>query len=155
MRTFFSSFHHFRPQEASKILQDAVDNNAPIGIFECTQRHPFDFIRMLLSPIIFLLVLPFSKRLTWKKFLFTYLIPITPVTNMWDYFVSNLRTYSPQELQGLIQGLNAPNYHWEVGKLWSKKAKCHIIYLIGYALNPYDMDKKVIENGNQRKNLSK
>jgi len=134
MRTFFSSFHHFQPKEALKILQDAVNHGAPIGIFECTQRHPIDFIRTLLSPIIFPLVVPFAKRLTWKKFIFTYLIPITPFTNMWDYFVSNLRTYSPQELQNLVKQLDAPHYHWEIGKLWSKKAKCQITYLIGYQL---------------------
>lgn len=132
MRTFFSSFHHFAPHQAVKILQDAVNNNAPIGIFESTQRHPADFARALFSPIMMWCIMPFAKRLTWRKFLLTYLIPITPFTTMWDYFVSNLRTYSPQELQALIDQLDAPGYKWEYGKLWSKKAMSHIPYLIGY-----------------------
>lgn len=134
MRTFFSSFHHFQPDHAVKILQDAVNNDAPIGIFECTQRHPADFIRALFSPILMLLIVPFARRLTWFKFLFTYVFLVTPFTTMWDYFVSNLRTYSTQELYGLIDQLHAPHYQWEVGTLWSKKAACHITYLIGYKL---------------------
>jgi hypothetical protein len=132
MRTFFSSFHHFSPDFAVKILQDAVNNNAPIGIFESTQRQTKDFFRALFSPILMLFLVPLAKRMTWRKFLMTYVIPITPFTNMWDYIVSNLRTYSPSELEALIQKLDAPGYTWEVGKLWSKKAKCEVPYLIGY-----------------------
>jgi hypothetical protein len=132
MRTFFSSFHHFPPEFAVKILQDAVNNGAPIGIFESTQRHPVDFLRTFLSPLFMLFVVPFAKRLTWRKLMLTYILPITPFTNMWDYFVSNLRTYSCKELQALVKQLHAPGYKWEIGKLWSKKAKCHVPYLIGY-----------------------
>lgn len=134
MRTFFSSFHHFSPPMAVKILQDAVNNNAPIGIFESTQRHPMDFLRAMVSPLMMLFVIPFAKRLTWRKFLFTYIIPITPFTNMWDYIVSNLRTYSTDELHALIAKLDAPGYTWEVGKLWSEKAKCQVPYLVGYKI---------------------
>lgn len=132
MRTFFSSFHHFSPDQAVKILQDAVNHNAPIGIFECTQRHPADFIRTLLSPVMMLVLLPFAKRLNWRKFILTYILPVTLVTNMWDYFASNMRTYSSKEFQHLIDQLDAPDYQWEIGKLWSKKAMCHLPYLIGY-----------------------
>lgn len=134
MRTFFSSFHHFSPDFAVKILQDAVNNGAPIGIFESTQRQPVDIIRSLFSPIFMLFMVPFAKRLTWKKFLFTYVIPITPFTNMWDYLISNLRTYSPKELEELIKKLDAPGYTWEMGKLWSKRAQAEVPYLIGYKL---------------------
>lgn len=132
MRTFFSSFHHFKPEFAVKILQDAVNNNAPICIFESTQRHPVDFTRALFSPIFMLFLVPFAKRLNWQKFLMTYIIPITPFTNMWDYMISNLRTYSKSEMEGLISQLNAPHYTWEVGKLWAKKARCEVPYLVGY-----------------------
>lgn len=132
MRTFFSSFHHFAPEKARKILQNAVDCNAPIGIFECTQRDIADFMRMLFSPLCLLFFIPVAKRLTWKKFLLTYVLPITPFTNMWDYFVSNMRTYSEAELRQLVNSINAPHYHWEIGKLWSQKAKCYVPYLIGY-----------------------
>lgn len=135
MRTFFSSFHHFKPNIAKEILQDAVNNNMPIGIFECTQRHPLEFFRVLLSPIMTLFLVPFAKKLTWSKFFFTYILPITPLTHMWEYFASNMRTYSPDELQNLVNSIDAPNYHWEIKKFWDKKSLTAITYLIGYKHN--------------------
>jgi hypothetical protein len=132
LRCFFSSFHHFVPSQAVKILQDAVNNNAPIAIFESTSRHAVDMIRALFSPVLMLLITPYAKRLTWRKFLITYLIPVAPFAFMWDYLVSNLRTYSRRELEQLVNQLNAPTYRWEIGKLSAKKNKGHVPYLIGY-----------------------
>jgi hypothetical protein len=132
VRTFFSSFHHFKPECATQILQDAVNKEVPVAIFESTQRHPIDFLQALLSPIAVWIVLPFSKRLTFRKFIFTYIIPVTPFAFMWDYFVSIFRTYSPRELQALTQKIQANNYHWEIGKLKSRKRRNGVIYLIGY-----------------------
>ena len=134
MRTFFSSFHHFRPECAIKILQDAVKNEVPIAIFESTQRRPIDFILALISPIAVWIVLPFSKRLTLRKFIFTYIIPVSSFFFMWDYFVSNFRTYSPRQLQALTQKVVSDNYHWEFGKLKSRKRKNGVVYLIGYKM---------------------
>lgn len=134
LRCFFSSFHHFAPDSAVKILQDAVDNKTPIAIFESTQRHIIDFIRAIFSPILMLLIMPFSKRLTFRKFFFLYILPIIPFIFMWDYLVSNMRTYSSKELQQLISQLDAPDYTWEVGVLFSKKAKSQVPYLIGYCV---------------------
>lgn len=34
LRTQFLSFHHFQPEKAKLILQNAVENNSPIAIFE-------------------------------------------------------------------------------------------------------------------------
>jgi hypothetical protein len=135
LRCFFSSFHHFTPNQAINILQDAANHNAPIAIFESTQRHLVDFIRAMMSPILMLIILPLTKKLNWRKFLITYVIPIAPLAFMWDYLVSNLRTYSVTEMQLLLQKVNAPNYQWEVGKLKSQKAKSDIIYLLGYPKN--------------------
>lgn len=132
MRTIFSSFHHFMPEDALHILQDAVANDAPIGIFEFTERKLSAIFTILLSPIYLLILLPFAKKLNWQKFLFTYILPITPFTHMWEYLVSSIRTYSLQDLKSLINQVNAPHYHWEIGRMWSKKAKCRVTYLIGY-----------------------
>ena len=37
-RTIFTGFHHFRPQDGRKIIEDAVRKNEGIGIFEFTAR---------------------------------------------------------------------------------------------------------------------
>ena len=132
LRTFFSSFHHFRPEDAAKILNDAVKNDMPIAIFESTQRHPLDFLKMLLSPLMVWVVLPFSKRLTLQKFILTYIIPVIPFAFMWEYFISILRTYSLRELQALTQSINAEDYQWEFGRLKSLRRNKCITYLTGY-----------------------
>src|SRR5208337_3755982 len=38
LRTMFTSFHHFSPDDARAILQDAVDARESVGIFEATRR---------------------------------------------------------------------------------------------------------------------
>jgi len=40
VRTMFTSFHHFAPEEARAILQNAVDAGQSIGVFEITRRAP-------------------------------------------------------------------------------------------------------------------
>ena len=41
MRTLFEGFHHFRPEQAQAILQDAVEKRAAIGVFEASLKpHP-------------------------------------------------------------------------------------------------------------------
>lgn len=132
MRTFFSSFHHFKPEFAVKLLQDAVNNNVPIGVFESVERRPIDFIRAITSLVWVPILLPFSRRMTKWKFLFTYIIPLIPLSFAFDYIMSNLRAYSVEEMQRLINQLHAPDYQWEVGKLWSNKAKGYVTYLVGY-----------------------
>ena len=94
-RTMFASFHHFKPEKASMILQDAWRKRVGIGVFEFTNRSPAMFVVMLFSPILILLVTPFIKPLTWKKLFWTYLVPLIPLTGLWDGIVSYLRTYSP------------------------------------------------------------
>ena len=44
-RTFFSSFHHFPPEEARAILRDAVESRQGIAVFEATRR---DLLAMLI-----------------------------------------------------------------------------------------------------------
>jgi hypothetical protein len=132
VRTFFSSFHHFKPEWAKQILQDAVNNEAPVAIFESTQRLPMDFVLAFLSPIAAWIILPFSKRLTFTKFIFTYLIPVSPLVFMWEYFISIFRTYSLCELQALTQKIKADDYYWEFGKLRSRKRKEGVVYMMGY-----------------------
>src|SRR4051812_29103747 len=39
LRTMFTSFHHFSPEDARAILQNAVDAGESVGIFEITRRN--------------------------------------------------------------------------------------------------------------------
>jgi hypothetical protein len=136
MRTLFEGFHHFTPDKAKLILQDAVDKKNPIGIFEASLKPPFGIILLLLSPIItiasYFFMTPFLKPRTFLRFFWTYLIPVVPLATCWDGIVSLLRTYSPKELKELTDSCPSSGYIWEVGYAPTGTPIFSFTYLVGY-----------------------
>ncbi len=131
-RTLFASFHHFRPDHARSILQDASSKSQGIAVFEYTERNALVWaIPILLTPVFIWLCMPFVRPMTWRHLLWTYVLPIVPVIGAWDGFVSCLRTYSPVELRKLTENCGAPGYKWEIGRIRSFGA-CRVTYLFGY-----------------------
>ncbi|MEM6378155.1 MAG: hypothetical protein AAF705_08075 [Bacteroidota bacterium] len=130
LRTQFLSLHHFKPVDAKAILQNAIDSNSSIAIFEAQERSIKSIIGMLLSPLSVLLLTPFIRPFKWGRLLFTYPIPIIPLFTLWDGIVSVLRTYSVEEMKDLVEQLDgAESYDWNIGK---KEAKLGVVlYLIG------------------------
>lgn len=130
IRTQFLSLHHFKPKDAQQILQNAVDAEAPIAIFEGQERSIPSVLAMIFSPISVLLTTPLIKPFKFGRLLFTYLIPIVPLFVLWDGIVSSLRTYSVKEMEVLVKGLdNSGSYNWNIGKM--KSGPGIILYLIG------------------------
>ena len=87
-------------------------------------------IAMIFSPISVLLTTPFIRPFKIGRIIFTYLVPIVPLLVLWDGVVSSLRTYSVEEMNGLIVSLNnKESFNWEVGKVKSGPGK--ILYLLG------------------------
>lgn len=130
LRTQFLSLHHFEPKGARQILQNAVDMHSAIAIFEAQERSLPSIIAMIFSPISVLLTTPFIRPFKIGRIIFTYLIPIVPLLVLWDGIVSSLRTYSVEEMNELIAGLNnKETFNWEVGKVKSGPGK--ILYLLG------------------------
>lgn len=131
LRTQFLSFHHFKPDDAQQILQNAVDSNAPIAIFEAQERDWKHFIQFCFSPINVLLVTPFIRPFKIGRLIFTYLIPLMLPFIFWDGIVSVLRTYTEDEMREMTAALrNAEHFEWEIGKL--KSGPFTIPYLLGY-----------------------
>lgn len=131
LRTQFLSFHHFRPDDAQKILQNAVDSKSAIGIFEGQERSVPSIIAMLLSPISVLLTTPFIRPFSIGRIVFTYLIPIVPLVVLWDGVVSSLRTYSIAEMNEMVARLgNTESFRWEAGAV--KQGGARVLYLLGY-----------------------
>ena len=130
-RTQFLSFHHFKEADALQILQNAVNNNVPIGIFEGQERTISNLIKNLFSPIFILLTTPFIRPFKLSRILFTYIIPIVPLFILWDGVVSVLRTYTPEEMKAMTQQLEGGDqYHWEIGT--TKEKGILVQYLLGY-----------------------
>jgi hypothetical protein len=131
-RTMFTSFHHFRPEEASAILQNAVDAGQSIGIFEITRRAPLTIALMVPWALMPLVFTPLIRPFRWSRLLCTYVVPIIPLVLLFDGVVSCLRTYRPQELREIIKNLSGIEYQWEVGEHSKASGQTPITYLIGY-----------------------
>ncbi|HEX8278164.1 MAG TPA: class I SAM-dependent methyltransferase [Segetibacter sp.] len=129
-RTQFLSFHHFRLKDAKAILQNAIDRNQAIGIFEAQQRDVKNLVERFLSPLSVLLLTPFIKPFKFDRIIFTYLIPVLPLITLWDGVISVLRTYTVKELKGMISELrNNDSFDWEVDIVKANSYK--ILYLLG------------------------
>lgn len=130
-RTMFTSFHHFSPNEAQAILQDAIDARQGIGIFEITRRAPSTIALMFLWAFLLFICTPLIRPFRLSRLLWTYVIPVIPLVLLVDGIVSCLRTYHPQELRDIIEKLNATNYQWQVGEQVGGFARLPITYAIG------------------------
>jgi hypothetical protein len=131
-RTVFTGFHHFRPEQGAKILEDAVRKREGIGIFEFTSRRPLPLLfTLLMAPLGPLLLTPRLKPVRWSRVLLTYLVPVLPLCTLFDGTVSCLRTYSIRELQALIDALPDNDYQWQLGELGERRRQ-PVTYLLGY-----------------------
>lgn len=130
-RTMFSGFHHFGPDEARRIVADAVRQRAGIGIFEFSERARWSLARSTLSPLGVWLLTPRLRPIRWQQWLLAYGIPIVPFTLLWDGVVSSLRTYSCSELAGFTDVPGGTDYVWDIGKLRGNRG-WQLPYLIGY-----------------------
>jgi hypothetical protein len=131
-RTLFTSFHHFRPQEARAILQDAVNRRQGIGIFEVPGRRVLTVLLVFLMPLADLILVPFMRPFQWSRLIWSYLIPVVPIVLWFDGIVSCMRSYSPRELGELISGLSASGYRWDIGEEKGFFFALPVTYLIGF-----------------------
>jgi hypothetical protein len=131
-RTIFTSFHHFNPSEARALLQDAVDNQQGIGVFEVPGRSLLTVLLVFLLPILAFAVVPFVRPFRLSRLIWTYLIPVNPVVLFLDGIVSCLRAYSLAELSDLTLGVSALGYTWELGEERRRLTSVPVTYLIGY-----------------------
>jgi hypothetical protein len=136
-RTLFTSFHHFRPEQARAILKDAVDNRQGIGVFEIPGRRPLTLLLLPLVAIGDIFVVPFLRpgllaRAAWRL-VWRWVIPIVPLVLLFDGIVSCLRVYSPRELSELVGSLGDSGYRWEIGCVKRGFWRLPITYLVGYS----------------------
>lgn len=132
LRVLFNAFHHFRPNDARAILQDAVRANQPIAIFELVCREPGPLVAMLFMPIVTMLVVPFLRPFDWRWLPLTWVIPVIPALVLFDGLVSCLRVYSVGELRALVVTLDAPGWSWDIGRIALPGAPSPATYLVGH-----------------------
>jgi len=128
-RTLFTSFHHFRPDEARAILEDAVWRRQGIAVFEAARRAPREIAVIAFTWLGTLAAVPFIRPWRWSRLAWTYLPPVLPLVGTFDGVVSCLRAYSPAELRGLVAGLDS--YDWDIGGIRGGWSPLRGTYLIG------------------------
>ncbi|PYH85593.1 FAD/NAD(P)-binding domain-containing protein [Aspergillus uvarum CBS 121591] len=102
-RIFNICFHHFKDEDAQRILQNAVEEADSFVIFEITAR---DLWTCLCSPLVFFFAYAVTLRWYWWSPLhlfFTYVVPVAPVALWVDGLISCLRTRTPEEISALVQ----------------------------------------------------
>jgi hypothetical protein len=131
IRTIFSSFHHFAPEEAAAILQDAVDARQAIGIFEITKRAPSAIALMFPWACLAFLSTPLIRPFRWSRLFWTYVVPLVPLVLLFDGVVSCLRTYRPEEMLEIAGKLTGSEYEWRAGEISEPDVRIPITYLTG------------------------
>jgi len=134
VRTMFSAFHHFRPASAKAILKDAFDRREAICIFESGSGGLLNLGMALGHPIVVFALMPFVRPFRWSYLVFTYLIPLIPLSMLWDVIASFLRIYSPEQMATMTEDLRAPDYSWEIGRIPIRGIPGGLPYLIGRPL---------------------
>jgi hypothetical protein len=130
IRTLINGFHHFPPDSARAILQDAVTRRAPIVILETLQRSRRNVASMVAIPLVVLGLTPRIRPLSLQRLALTYLVPLAPALIAWDSAVSIMRCYTPGELLAMANSLEGPRYVWEAGSY--RYRAMPVTYLIGY-----------------------
>jgi hypothetical protein len=130
-RTIFNSLHHFCPSDARGILRDAVVAGQPIAVFEYPERRALIiFLTFCLTPFLVALLTPFIRPFRWSRLVFTYLLPLVPLTCWWDGVVSHLRAYTVDELAALASDAAPHSYHQDVGMISLPGTPGHLTYLV-------------------------
>ena len=130
VRTVFTSFHHFPPEQAVAVLRDAVEAREAIAIFEATARSRWAIACMLPWAMFALLYTPFVRPFRWSRLLWTYPFPVIPLVLLFDGIVSCLRSYRVNELLEIADKVQRREYAWASGEL-PTVARAKITYLTG------------------------
>lgn len=128
-QTLFTAFHHFKPDDACAVLADACRKRRTIVVVEPYSRK--DAVGVALGSLISgILLTPFIKGMGWKRFFWTYPIPLSAAVLAWDGVVSCLRAYSAEEMLALATSVAPCAYRWRAGQEAVPGGRS-ITYLVG------------------------
>jgi|tagenome__1003787_1003787.scaffolds.fasta_scaffold20830535_2 hypothetical protein len=130
-RTLFNGFHHFAPADAVAVLRSAAAARQPIGVFELSRRTFRTLVPLMLTPIFVWIATPFMRPFRWSRLFWTYVVPAVPFTCWWDGIVSQLRAYTPAELEALGRAAD-PDVDWQAGLVPIGTTPGLATYLLGY-----------------------
>lgn len=134
VRTMIGSFHHMPPAVARRILKDAFAQRRAICVLEISDNSQPWWLWWAAIPavaVMTLLLTPWIRPVRLQQLLLTYVLPVMPLVIAWDGAVSNARTYSEGDLRELLEGLEAPDYRWEIAHPKAPGAPATMLTLVG------------------------
>lgn len=114
IRTMFNSLHHFRPEMVKSILEDTARAGQPYLSVEFAGRNPRNLLSVAALAPGSALLRPFIRPVRWKRWFYTYLVPLIPSGLLFDGVVSCLRVYSPDHLRELTRDIDGMS--WKAGR---------------------------------------
>lgn len=101
--TMFNAFHHFDDQEKTQIVEKIKSAKAQAYFVEILEPSFFFIIKVLFATTIGTIILsPFIKPFSFKRLLFTYIIPINILNISYDGIISVLKSRSLIKYQQLF-----------------------------------------------------
>jgi hypothetical protein len=113
-RTICNAFHHFQPELAKAILEDAVRKRQGIAILEFVERTPAAVANIPFAMAQSFIVTPFLKPFRFSRLFYSWVVPLIPFTVLWDGVVSCFRVYSVEELQALVAQIPSADFEWDI-----------------------------------------
>jgi len=134
VRTLFNAFHHFAPRDAVAVLRNAAQARQPIGVFEMIPERSIPALMMMLAvtPVLVASATPFIRPFLWRRLLWTYVLPVVPLTCWWDGVVSLLRAYTVRELERLASEVAVEGFSWRAGQVPIGSTPGKMTYLLGW-----------------------
>lgn len=118
LRSLCCSFHHFRPDFASSILQDCIDKQLPVVVVETSVRSIMQICGTIIFMPLMALATPlaYPRATPWYLWVLTYLFPLTSFCACFDGVASCSRAYHPDEMLAVASMCRGANtYRWEAG----------------------------------------
>jgi hypothetical protein len=116
------------------MLADAFRRREGIAVFEAARRTPWTMLCVAGVAALALRTAAMQRPVRPARLVFTFLLPVIPVTLWVDGLLSCLRSYSLEDMRELTAGLTAPDYAWDLGE--EHGGTVPIRYLIGTPLRP-------------------
>ena len=110
LHVMFSGLHHFSPEEIEEMLRTAVGHGRTLAFFDYAQRtRPvWEFLMTLCALPFMILTAPLVWKFSWKRLLFTWILPVLPLLLFVDGWLSRMRAYRPEELRAILDRLPLP-----------------------------------------------
>ena len=102
--TMFNAFHHFNADEQKSICSKIKEANASAYFVEILFPSPLHLIKTLFATTVGVIFLsPFIKPLSWRRLLFTYIIPINILTISIDGVISVIKSKTLKQYQNILK----------------------------------------------------